>query len=90
MCGLDALGYWGGYNMSEPLEPKWIVLRRSNGHAETLGSIIPLHETEAAARDEALSQSGKHNGIKFCVCAVIAEYSAEVQTIVRETGKAKK
>jgi hypothetical protein len=71
--------------MTDAIPPKWVVLRRVNGHCEPVaGPVIEMHESEEAARTSADFLSNKHHGIKFSTFRLIMTMTV-VPTPVIET-----
>lgn len=78
--------------MADELEPVvpplWVVLKRTNGHAEALGSVIAIFHTEDEAKAEAKAQADRHRETTFAWFKLAGTYTVvptPVEQIVEES-----
>lgn len=68
--------------MTDGLEPKWMIAKRINGHAEPLGPTIQLFDTDDAAVEEARKMAERYHNTKFAVFRLVAQRTYE--TVLKE------
>lgn len=69
------------------IEPRWIVIRRANGHFEHIGALTESFTSEADAYAKAEELLKQHQGQRFAVFRLVREYVYEpvmVHGVVRE------
>lgn len=68
--------------MSDPikreLEPRFIVLRRSNGHFESIGPTVQAYNTKQEAADRAVELRNQHREQVFVVFSLIQQFAFEL------------
>ena len=71
------------------IDPRFVTLKRINGHFEAVGPAIQSFETEQEASDARDALANQHHGLTFAVFSLVEQHTVKPLSVIERVKNGK-